>query len=229
MVSALSVLTLTVSTNQSVYPGSPPIFLGRTPQWLGLKRHSRLPRGGAPAERPSASEAATSRQPSQRDPWEAPYLSGALHSFKKLWRNMKTPGRRDVSDKTIKGIAWRAPWLRGQRCCSFLRERGMPPNPGSARDVSPELEACSRPQEEYAEGFSGFPAFPPAGRAAALTDQALGGGPAWPLSAPAASGPRAGAGPSRSRGLLQPFCDPSLLSEGDGKRAFVSRPAACDH
>ena len=30
MVSALSVLTPTVSTNQSVYPGSPPIFLGRS-------------------------------------------------------------------------------------------------------------------------------------------------------------------------------------------------------
>ena len=30
MVSALSVLTPTVSTNQSVYPGSPAIFLGRS-------------------------------------------------------------------------------------------------------------------------------------------------------------------------------------------------------
>lgn len=105
-----------------------------------------------------------------------PHLSGTLHSFKKLWQNMKNPGRRDVLDN-VKGTAWKVPWLQSQSCCTFLRERGTLSNPDSTQDVNPELETCLGPQEKHAEGFPGVSCFPSGWQSSTANTPGPGRGP----------------------------------------------------
>lgn len=90
--------------------------------------------------------------------------------------------------------------------------------------------------------FPGSPAFPPPGGAAAPHSDAElspspranspgpGGGPARPLSVPCGpQGPGLTQGPGCRRGLLWSSCNSFLLRKGDGKKDFMSRPAAFDH
>lgn len=194
-------------------PADTPVAGAQAAQPVGL-----LPSGPQPAKLPPPNN------PANVILGKPPHLSGALHSFKKLWRNMKNPGRRDVLDN-VKGTAWKVPWLQSQSCCTFIRERGTLSNPDSTQDVNPELEMCLGPQEKHAEGLPGVSCFPSGWRSTHTRPRA---GSRRLRSVPAALGARAD-GPGCRRGLLRSFCNSFLLREGDGKKAFVSRPAAFDH